>query len=104
MRGNSNRKGMGMKVTAAELLASDWPMSFCDPEEDGSPWMCYCFCGDISGANFSVSCACWRLANGSCLIKVSGDLDAGTRRRIAEHIRDHNGWTETAEFVIEIPE
>ena len=61
-------------------------------EFDGS-----CPCGMITGENFLVEFHCWR---SSCQhgcefsgIHVSGTLDHTTKQKIAEHIRDNNGWT-----------
>lgn len=85
-------------VRADELLASDWPMKYAsaangmDEGYDGS-----CPCGLIHGEGFEVEVHCWRSGcQRGCQysgIHVSGTLDETTLRKIGEHIRENNGWT-----------
>ena len=85
-------------VRADELLASDWPMKYAcaangtDEGYDGG-----CPCGLIHGEGFEVEVHCWRSGcSHGCQysgIHVSGSLDEGTLRKIGEHIRENNGWT-----------
>jgi hypothetical protein len=85
-------------VRADELLASDWPMKYAsaangtDEGYEGS-----CPCGLIHGEGFEVEVHCWRSGcQHGCQysgIHVSGTLDENLLRKIGEHIRENNGWT-----------
>lgn len=83
-------------MTVEDVLKNSWPMSL-DPDFDSS-----CPCCNINGDNFKVSVWCWRLQAGGSLIEVSGSASKEDKRRIAEHIRDHNGWTDRCDWQIDI--
>lgn len=88
------------KVTATELLENEWPMSLAEDFDGGCP------CGEIQGENFYVRFHCWR-SNCGCDCKhsgihVSGELDTTTKQKIAEHIRDNNGWSDWTDWNIVI--
>lgn len=96
---------MKNKITAQQILSHDYPMALarCPNEEDGE-FDGSCPCGEIHGEDFEVEFHCWR---SSCKygceysgIHVSGTLDSETKRKIAEHIRDNNGWTNHTDWSI----
>lgn len=91
------------RVTAEQLLAHDWPLALarCPNEEDGY-FDGSCPCAMLRGDKFQVQTRCWRVASGHSEIHVSGALPKATLRRIAEHIRDNNGWTDATEWRIRI--
>ena len=95
-----------MEITAKNLLDNNWPMSLAkNPNDDGAFDAC-CPCGEIIGENFIVEFHCWRSGcEYGCRysgIHVSGSLDSQTKRQIAEHIRDNNGWTNSTDWSIVI--
>ena len=89
--------------TVDEFLASDWPYEFAigsngeNEDYDGG-----CLCCRIDGVGFLVEVHCWR--SGMCCefsgIHVTGDIDDATKQKLAEHIRDNNGWTGQTDFAI----
>lgn len=87
------------KATKEELLAHEWPMALAHDFDGGCP------CGEIIGENFKVQFHCWRCGCESCEfsgIHVSGELGEDSKRQIAEHIRDNNGWTDATDWSIVI--
>ena len=92
-------------MTAKELLENDWPMSLAR-NPDGEGFDGCCPCGTITGDNFAVEFHCWRArCDHGCDVSgihVSGTLDTATKRKIAEHIRDNNGWTNHTDWNIVI--
>ena len=85
-------------VRADELLASDWPMKYaCAPNGTDEGYDGSCPCGLIHGEGFEVEVHCWRSGcQHGCKysgIHVNGTLDENTMRKIGEHIRENNGWT-----------
>lgn len=91
-------------VQADALLAHEWPLALalCPNEEDG-PFDGSCPCAVIHGDGFEVETRCWRVAGGHSEIHVSGSLPRADLQRIAEHIRDHNGWTNATDWEIHLP-
>jgi len=92
-------------VSASEVLACDWPLKLaCAPNGSDEGYDGSCPCALIHGENFEVEVHCWR---GGCEhgckysgIHVSGELDKATKRKIAEHIRDNNGWTNHTDWTL----
>jgi hypothetical protein len=76
-------------------------MKFAVSLNDDGPFDGGCPCCLIHGDGFEVEVRCWR-GDGRSHIAVSGALDIETRRRIAKHIRDHNGWTYHSGWVLEV--
>ena len=89
--------------TAEELLAHEWPLglALCLNEDDG-PFDGSCPCAVIHGQGFDVKTRCWRVTDGHSEINISGTLPRETLQRIAEHIRDNNGWTTSTDWRISI--
>ena len=86
-------------LTTKQVLEHDWPLSL-DPEFET-----YCPCAHIKGENFEIDIHCWRGGCDKCQysgIHVSGTLDAETKRKLAEHIRDNNGWSNHTDWNIVI--
>lgn len=98
-----NRVGSRELVRAEELLAHEWPLglALCPNEEDG-PFDGSCPCAVIHGVGFEVETHCWRVAGGHSEIHVSGTLPQTDLQRIAEHIRDNNGWTNSTDWQIKL--
>lgn len=94
------------KISVKELLESDWPLSLAksangeDEAFDGS-----CPCCMIYGEDFTIDMHCWRGNCNSCNysgIHISGNLDKDTKMKIAEHIKNNNGWTNSTDWNIVI--
>lgn len=91
-------------VTVDQFLANEWPMQL-DEDFDGA-----CPCSVVEGEGFKVETHCWRTStfydSVKCSCRWSGvhvsGLDAETGRKVAEHMRDHNGWTEHTDWEIVI--
>lgn len=87
------------KLTVAQILAHDWPMSL-DPGWDGC-----CPCCTLDGDGFTVEVHCWRTRIDGCGCKHSGIHVTGLERSqalaVATHIRDHNGWTDHTDWTID---
>ena len=100
---SSNRVGSRELVRADELLAHEWPLglALCPNEEDGA-FDGSCPCAVIHGQGFEVETRCWRVAGGHSEIHVSGTLPQTDLQRIAEHIRDNNGWTHSTDWQIHL--
>jgi hypothetical protein len=80
-----------------------WPLSLAlSPNEGDGAFDGYCPCAVIHGQRFEVLRECWRVTGGASAIHVSGALPQALLRRIAEHIRDHNGWTHVTEWAIQL--
>jgi hypothetical protein len=86
-----------MAISVEQFLEHEWPMGL-DPDFDGC-----CPCATVEGEGFTVRTHCWRTSDG-CKCQWSGvhveGLDAETARRVAEHMRDNNGWTEHTDWAI----
>jgi hypothetical protein len=95
------------KPTVEKILQSDWPMSFAmNPSEEDGAFDGGCFCAKIHGEGFEVETHCWR---SSCEhgcnfsgIHVSGEICKEDKRKIANHIKENNGWTNSTDFNIVI--
>jgi hypothetical protein len=76
------------------------------PNGEDEPFDGSCPCGLIHGDGFEVEIHCWRSScEHGCKysgIHVGGAIDDATKRKIAEHIRDHNGWTTATEWALVI--
>ena len=92
-------------TTVDELLAHEYPLAL-GSNADGEPFMGSCPCCHIKGDGFEVEVHCWRPGcEYGCPfsgIHVSGTIDRDTKQRIAEHIRDNNGWSEHTDWNIVI--
>lgn len=93
-------------MKTSDVLSHEYPMALArNPSDDGAFDGC-CPCGKIDGENFSVEFHCWRSGcKHGCKfsgIHVSGSLDQKTKLKIAEHIRDNNGWTSSTDWNIVI--
>ena len=88
--------------TVDEVLASDNPLSLAADFEG------HCPCCWIDGGDFAVEIHCWRQKLSGCACKYSGihvqGLPADVAQRVAEHVRDNNGWTEHTDFEIVVEE
>jgi len=85
------------KIPKEELLAHEWPMALAHDFSGGCP------CGEILGEDYKVEFHCWRVPCDSCEfsgIHVSGGLSDEEKLKIGEHIRDNNGWTDSADWNI----
>ena len=84
-------------VTPEEVLESDHPLSLGDG--DGS-----CPCTTIRGVGFRIHVHCWRVScDEDCPhsgIHVTGVVEEPIRRKMAEHIKANNGWTESTDWSI----
>ena len=89
-------------TTVDEILASDNPLSLADDFEGGCP------CCMVDGDCFEVYVHCWRNNLVGCECKYSGihvrGLPADVGQRVAEHIRDNNGWSDHTDFTIVVEE
>jgi len=79
-------------LTVAGFMAHEWPMML-DPEFGGA-----CPCCHVRGNSFTIDVHCWRTRHEGCGceysgVHVAGDIDRATAKKLAEHMRDHNGWT-----------
>lgn len=93
-----------MKVSVQDLLNHDYPMALAR-SADGDGFDGGCPCGTIIGDGFEVDFHCWRSSCTRCQhsgIHVSGVIDTETKQKIAEHIRDNNGWTNQTDWNIVI--
>jgi hypothetical protein len=93
-------------TTVKELLENSCPMSLANCPNDEGAFDGSCPCGEIHGENFEVVFHCWR-SNRDCECKhsgihVSGTIDRKTKIKIAEHIRDNNGWSKATDWNIVI--
>lgn len=93
-------------ITVQEVLDSNWPMGLAKNPNDEGAFDGSCPCGSIEGQDFLIEFHCWRsgCAHGCRFsgIHVSGSIDASTKMKLAEHIRDTNGWTNSTEWNIVI--
>lgn len=93
------------RVSADKLLAESWPYVFASgPDEETYSGSCPCCF--IHGENFEVEIHCWR-SNSECDCKysgihVSGSISNELKQKLAEHIRDNNGWSDTTDWEIKI--
>ena len=89
-------------TTVDEILASKNPLALAENFEGGCP------CCDIEGDGFTVLAHCWRSTRNGCGCKYSGihvqGLPADVAQRVAEHVRDNNGWTGHTDFAIVVEE
>ena len=85
-------------TTVDEILASKNPLSLAVDFEGGCP------CCLIEGDGFEVEVHCWRTNLNGCGCKYSGihvqGLPSEVAQRVAEHVRDNNGWTDHTDFAI----
>lgn len=90
-------------VRPEEILSHTWPLSLasCPNEEDGL-FDGSCPCAVVHGERFEVEIRCWRVTGGHSEIHVSGALPQQTLQRIADHIRDNNGWTNSTDWQIHL--
>lgn len=96
----------GGGVKAADLLSFGNPIQFARNPKDDEPFDGSCPCGVINGDGYHVRVHCWRA---QCLdgcefsgVHVSGSIEDETKRKIAEHVRDHNGWTNSTDWGVVI--
>ena len=90
-------------ISAETLLADVWPLRLAsNPSDNGEPFDGSCPCGHIKGIGFYVEFHCWR---SGCAyecpysgIHVDGELPRETLEKIARHIRDNNGWTDSTDW------
>lgn len=90
------------QVSVADILASEWPYRFAEAPNGSSEGYGGCPCCLIHGSCFEVRVHCWRTCD-QCEfsgIHISGSVSDEEKMRIAEYIRDHNGWTEATEWQI----
>lgn len=90
-------------MTVIEILGSDHPLEFAtDP--NGQPFCGSCPCASIIGDGFVVEIHCWRSSceHGCAFagVHVKGSIGDDEKRKLAEHIRDHNGWTHHTEWSV----
>ena len=95
-------------VSVEEILTHPSPLGLgraANGEDEG--WDGSCPCCLIHGEGFEVEVHCWR--RGGCEhgckysgVHVSGTLDKATKLKIAECVRDNNGWTERTDWNIVI--
>lgn len=86
-------------VTVEQVLASEFPLTLVE-EFDGS-----CPCALILGKNFEINVHCWRVCQ-RCQwsgVHVKG-LELELAQKVAEHVRDNNGWTNHTDWTIVIEE
>lgn len=91
-------------VTVDQFLANEWPMGLDEGFDGGCP------CCVVEGDGFKVETHCWRTGTFhegvKCACRWSGvhvsGLDGETARRVAQHMRDNNGWTEHTDWEIVI--
>lgn len=92
------------KITADKLLSSNLPLSLAKSANgEGEDFDGSCPCCKIDGEGFTVYVHCWRSSCNECMysgIHVSGKLDTDTKKKIAIHIRDNNGWTNSTDWNI----
>lgn len=86
-----------MILTIEQILATESPLTLSAGFNNDCP------CALLLGMKFEIEVHCWR----SCSrcpyagIHVRG-LAADVAQQVAEHIRDHNRWTERTEWAIVI--
>jgi len=91
-------------ITPEELLNNDWPLSLAMSSNGEESFDGSCPCAVIRGVGFTVETHCWR----SCCehdckysgIHVSGTISKRMKQKIAKHVRDNNGWTNSTEWII----
>ena len=99
----SSAQASGSLIRADELLGNTWPLSLAlSPNQEDGAFIGSCPCAVIHGEGFEVRMKCWRVTCGASAINISGTLPKETLHRIAEHIRDHNGWTQTTDWTIHV--
>ena len=86
-------------ITVDEILASANPLSLAG-DFDG-----HCPCCVLFGhPDFEIEVHCWRTNIDGCDCEHSGihvsGLPADVAQRVAEHIRDNNGWTGVTDYRI----
>ena len=91
-------------TTVDEILASARPLSLVlEDDYDGA-----CACCALMGDGWEVEVHCWRVNIDGCACEYSGihvsGLPADVAQRVAEHIRDNNGWTGHTDFAIVVEE
>jgi hypothetical protein len=88
-----------MPISAETLLTHNYPLSLARcPNKENETFDGACPCAVIEGENFHVETHCWRQSPcpEGCQysgIHISGSLPKDELQKIAEHIRDNNGWT-----------
>jgi len=95
------------KPTIEKILQSEWPMSFAmNPNDEDGAFDGSCFCAKIKGQGFQVETHCWRSGcEHGCKfsgIHVSGKILKEDKLKIAKHIKENNGWTNSTDFNIVI--
>lgn len=92
------------KVSAKELLESNSPLSLGRSSNgEGEDFDGSCPCCMIHGEGFTVRVHCWRSNCNECEysgIHVHGELDIDTKIKIANHIRNNNGWSNSTDWNI----